>query len=197
MAVTATKGGMPGYVFCLRVADHPTPLFRYVGLPADGDDPMVIDDTLACLDRARPGGEWDTERVLTQVAYDSAFDAWELATVDVVETWNRLADPANLAPVVPAVMRRAAETVREHAKGLEVEVLDRTVAAIEAPYAERILRMFRSAMAIEVPGERAAAIVELVDELGLEPPPAPDPLPEITADDVNVVCWMALVPDGS
>lgn len=93
-------------------------------------------------------------------------------------------------------MRRAAEAVRDHAMGVDIEAIDRAVESLEAPYAERILRPFRSAMAIEAPAERAAAILELVDELGLEPPPPPEPLPEINPDDVHLVCWLALVPTG-
>ena len=68
-------------------------------------------------------------------------------------------------------MRRAAQTVQEHAIGVAIEDIDRAVEALEAPYADRILRLFRTAMAIEDPRERATRILELVDELGLEPPP--------------------------
>ncbi len=74
------------------------------------------------------------------------------------------------------------------------EVIDRAVEALEAPYAERILRLFRNALAVEATEDRAAMILELVDELGLEPPPPPEALPEINPDDVHLVCWLALVP---
>jgi len=194
MAITMPAGSTGGYVFCVKVGDHPTPQFRYVA-PAHGDvDAVVVDDTLACLDRARPPEEWDTPRDLDEDTYQGAFDAWTLARDHVVERWNRLADPANLAPVVPPVMRRAADAVRDHATGMDIEDIDRTVEALESPYAERILRLFRSALAIEAPAERAAAIVELVDELGLESPPPPEPLPEINPGDVHLICWLALVP---
>jgi hypothetical protein len=193
MAITASPGATPGYVFCLRVGDHPTPQFRYVNIGADGD-PTIVDDTLACLDRARPPDEWDTPRDLDEETYQAAFEAWELARGHVVERWNYLADPANLAPVVPAVMRRAAQTVRDHAVGIDIEVIDRAVEALEAPYAERILRLFRGAMATEAPDERVDRILELVGELGLEPPPPPEPLPEINPEDVHLVCWLARVP---
>jgi Helicase conserved C-terminal domain len=193
MAVLAEPETTPGYVFCVRVGDHPTPQFRFVNIAADGD-PVIVDDTLACLDRARPPDEWDTPRDLDEETYRSAFDAWEVARTHVVERWNYLADPANLAPVVPAVMRRAAQVVRDNALGVDIEVIDRAVEALEAPFAERILRLFRNAMSVEDPGERAGLILKLVDELGLEPPPPPEPLPEINPDDVHLVCWLALVP---
>ena len=63
MAVNS-GGERPGYVFCVQVGDWTQPLFRYVE-PADGEggdggdgsgtgEPLVIAETLACLDRARP-----------------------------------------------------------------------------------------------------------------------------------------------
>jgi Protein of unknown function DUF262/Helicase conserved C-terminal domain/PLD-like domain/SNF2-related domain len=182
----------PGYVFCIRVGDHPTPQFRYVNV-GSGGDPIIVDDTLACLDRARPPDEWDSLRNMDEGTYRAAFDAWDVARANVVERWNFLADPANIAPVVPAVMRRAAQEVRDHAVGVDIEVIDRAVEALEAPYAERILRLFRSAMSLESPRERAEQILALVEELGLEPPPPPEPLPEINPEDVHLVCWLALV----
>jgi hypothetical protein len=183
-----------GYVFCVRIADHPTPQFRYVRPSAFGDDPDIIDDTLACLDRVRPPAEWDTPRDLDNDAYQGAFAAWAAARNHIVQRWNFLADPANIAPTIPSVMRRAAQTVRDHAPTTSIEDIDRAVDALEAPYADRILRLFRSAMSIDGPRERAGRILDLVKELGLEPPPPPDPLPEITDGDVHLICWMALVP---
>jgi hypothetical protein len=90
-------------------------------------------------------------------------------------------------------MRRAAETVRNYATGLDIEEIDRVVEALEAPYAERILRLFRNAVAQETPAQQVALILQLADELGLEPPPPPEPLPEINPEDVHLVCWLAVV----
>jgi hypothetical protein len=44
--------------------------------------------------------------------------------------------------------------------------------------------------------ERVAAVIALIDDLGLEPPPEVEPLPEIDEQDVNLVTWMALVLDN-
>jgi hypothetical protein len=193
MVVPAPAGSRGGYVFCVKIGDHTTPQFRYVTVAEDGQ-PVIVDDTLACLDRARPPDEWDTPRDLDEATYRGAFDAWETARTHVVDRWNFLADPANLAPVVPAVMRRAAQTVRDYAVGLDLDDIDRAVEALEAPYAERILRMFRQALTVEEPSERAQVVLDLVRDLGLEPAPPPEPLPEVTANDVHLICWLAVVP---
>lgn len=189
------EGGNLGYVFCVRVGDHDRPLYRYVGMD-DPLEPEVIDDTLACLDYARPYDGFDTPRVLDDATYSTAFDAWRSALDSIVEQWNTAADPANLVPPVPAAMQRAAELVRNHKPAsMTVEEADRLVEALEAPYPERVVRTIRAAMGADgTEAEKVEIIAGVVADLGLEPSPPPEPLPEITADDVHLVCWLALVP---
>jgi hypothetical protein len=127
-----------------------------------------------------------------------AFGAWDLARAHIVERWNYLSDPANVAPKIPVAMRRASQLLRDHATHFSVDDLDRAVQALEAPYAERVLRLFRAALSVGEPAAQVEAVTALIDELGLEPPPEPEPLPEINADDVHLVCWLALVlPEGA
>jgi hypothetical protein len=159
-------------------------------------EPEVIDDTLACIDYARPRQGFDTPRVLDDATYATAFDAWRSALDSIVEQWNTAADPANLIPPVPAAMQRAVQMVRDHKPAsMTVEEADRLVEALEAPYPERVVRTIRAAMGTDgTPAEKVEVIARTVTELGLEPSPPPEPLPEITADDVHLVCWLALVP---
>ena len=192
-------GRGPGYVFCARVADRERPLFRYVELAtASGGEgagePQVVDDTLACLDRAQPPAGPDTARVLSEEVLRRAFDAWEVARAHIVEVWNHNADPANLQPDIAPALRRAAELVRSHPPPeLAQEEIDRAVDALQAPYQERVVRSVRSALNADgEPAERAAAVLAVIDDLGLEPYSTPEPLPEITPDDVHLVCWQAL-----
>jgi hypothetical protein len=193
MAVSAPPDNPPGFVFCIRVGDHSNPLYRYVTLP-DNQDPVVIADNLACLDRARPPQDWETPRQLDESTYLAAFRAWEVASQKVVDGWNHYADPANLVPAIPLVMRRSAQLIREHAIHLEVEEIDRVVETLEAPYAERILRLFRDALNQPTEEQQVDLVLQLVNQLGLEAPPPPEPLPQITAKDVHLVCWLAVVP---
>ena len=218
MAV-AGAGGRAGYVFCVQVGNWSQPLFRFVerghgDSPGDhgnsradrgesrgdhgnsgGAEPVVITETLASLDRARPPDGFDTPRVLDDDTHRGAFDAWEIARSDIVERWNFLADKANLEPRVPPALRRAADILRSHPPAeLTQDEIDRTIDAICAPYPERIIRTFRAAITgAEDPAGQATNVLEVVRNLGLEPYVPPQPLPEITPDDVHLICWLALV----
>ena len=191
MAVASTDG-RAGYVFCVQVGDWPQPLFRYVE-PASGGDPIVVAETLACLDRARPPDGFDTPRMLDDDTYRGAFAAWDIARAHIVERWNFLADKANLEPRVPPALRRAADILRAHPPAaLTQDEIDHAIDAICAPYPERIVRTFRAAMATDDPADQADNVLGVVRSLGLEPYTPPQPLPEITPDDVHLVCWLAL-----
>ncbi len=196
MAVERDGTERTGYVFCVRIGDWDRPVFRYVEL--DGPESVIVDDTLACLDHARPPAGFDTPRVLDDETYRRAFDAWDLARSDVVERWNWHADKANLEPKVPKILARAAEVIRSHAPdGLDQDEIDRAVDTLQAPYPERILRTFRAALGVsEDPAQQAEQVVRVISDLGLLPYEAPEPLPEITDDDVHLICWLALIPGG-
>ncbi|WP_433030439.1 helicase-related protein [Actinomycetospora sp. CA-053990] len=193
MAYRVVSGDAPGYVFCVRVADYERPVYRYVSRTAMGET-VVEHDTLTCLDLARPADGWATRRRLTSDVYEGVFEAWKDACADIVSRWNAGADPANLAPSIPPAMRRAADVIRASANDFTVEEGDRLVEALEAPHGERIVRLFRRELATDSVTDRVAGITRLVRELGLEAPPAPEPMPEISSDDVNVICWLALTP---
>ena len=42
------------------------------------------------------------------------------------------------------------------------------------------------------PAEQAELILGVIRDLGLEPYTPPEPLPEITPEDIHLVCWIAL-----
>jgi hypothetical protein len=46
----------------------------------------------------------------------------------------------------------------------------------------------------DVPQQQAEHILRVIDELGLQAYEAPEPLPEITDNDIHFVCWLASVP---
>ncbi len=101
-----------------------------------------------------------------------------------------------MQPAIPKPMREAADLLRNHSpKDLGTERLGRILDAIEAPYDTRTQRMMRRTLdEHDSTSERVAAVIALVDDLGLQPPPPVEPLPEIDQRDVNLVTWLALVP---
>ena len=154
----------------------------------------MVADTLACLDRARPPDGFKTPRALDDDTYRLAFDAWGIARADIVKRWNHLADKANLEPRVPPALVRAAEILRAHPPAtLTQDEIDQAIDSLSAPYPERTIRTVRAAMAAtDNPAEQAEGILGVIRSLGLEPYVPPQPLPEITDDDVHLVCWLAL-----
>ena len=197
--MASKDGGGPGYVFCARVGDHDRAVFRYVELAPDSGDSgegglPPLADTLGCLDRARPPNGFDTPRALDDDTYARAFDAWEIARADIVEKWNHLADKANLEPRIPPALARASEILRSHSPAeLTQDQVDRAMDSLAAPYPERTIRTIRAAMASsDEPAEQAQEIIRVINALGLEPYVPPEPLPEITPEDVHAVCWLAL-----
>lgn len=42
--------------------------------------------------------------------------------------------------------------------------------------------------------DKSRQIVDKVDELGLQPFEAPDPLPPIEENEVKLICWMVIAP---
>lgn len=186
-------GAEPGFVFCAKVADHPDPVFRYVHW-ADPDNPVVAPDTLAALNHAH--ADPDTDRVLDDATHQAAYDAWTVARDDIYRQWMVASDPRNLQPEIPKVMRDAAEAVRLNPASWDVAKVDRLVETFESPYSERVRKEVRAALRVsDDPVEQVVALEEIAARLGLRPPQPPEPLPVILPEDVNVVCWQAIVSD--
>nr|MDQ3342600.1 hypothetical protein [Actinomycetota bacterium] len=158
--------------------------------------PVVIDDTLACLAHAQPPDGATTRRVLDDESHRLAFDAWTAARENIVAEWNPAADPANLQPAVPKAMRDAAALVRsDRPPSMTLEEADRLIDVLQAPYPERTLKQVRRVLtSADDATAKVEALGRLVTDLGLEPSPALEPLPEIEEDDVHLVCWLAIVP---
>ncbi len=189
----AVEGAEPGFVFCAKVGDNPDPHFRYVNM-ADPDHPIVVADLLASLKHAYATPQ--TDRVLDEDTHRLAYQAWSAARQSVFETWMWATDPRNLQPEVPKVMRDAAELVRRNPPpGMDQAAVDRLYDTLNAPYAERVRKQVRSALNDgEDAADKVAGLVEVVERLALTPPVEPTPLPLIDGTDINLVCWMAIVP---
>lgn len=194
-SVMATAaGGRPGHFFCAKIGDRV--FLRFV--PTDPDAPLVKDAlsglrVIAC--------SRDTPRAAeTPDLWQQAFAAWARARDDIYTEWMWATDPANVQPKIRPLFQRAAEHLRRHPPpDVPQERIRRAVEALEAPRSGRVERMVRDALdgfgtATRAPTEASLAVIERVEELGLEPYRAPPPLPEIDKDEVQLVCWMVLAP---
>lgn len=189
----AREGAAEGFVFCARVGDHPVPQFRYVERQDGGWD-KPVEDTLTCLSHAFAAVE--TERILDEETRERSYEAWGVARNDILASWLQGSDPAHVQARVPKAMRDAAQLLRsEPPTGVDGERVARALDAIEAPYGNRIQKLFRDVVRSEQIGPvKSALVLDLVAELGLQPAPAADPLPVIESNDIMLVSWMAIVP---
>lgn len=191
----------PGWVFCARIADHPKPWFRFVGAddtwaPATGPDGahLILDDTLAALVAADPGGD-HSEQDVPEGAATGVFDAWALAQTHIFDAWSRLTDIANLQPEIPLALREAAELVVTAGDGLGFEAQQGLLRRLNARWDRRIVGAVREIVRSDRPArERVALLAEYVKEEGLPLPEPPEPLPPIEKEEIRVVCWMAVRP---
>lgn len=182
-------GERDGYFFCARVGDRV--YLRFV--PSDGA--AVLKDALICI-RLISCTE-QTERVLSQVPRESANASWQRARQDIYEEWTFATDPVNLQPKVRPVLKRAADAVRKFPlKGLDQEAIDTFATTLEAPWGARIEKRIREALGEGASPAAAAMVIAAVKELGLKPYQAPEPLPPIHIDEVDLICWMAVSAEG-
>jgi hypothetical protein len=181
------KGKRRGHFFCARVGERV--YLRFV--PFDGGP--LIHEMGTCLRLIECAPE--TERVVPEDLHKGAFTAWQRARQDIFYAWQKETDPANLQPRVPKLNREIAQFLRKHPpKGIEQGRLTRCLEAVEAPCSRREENALRAVFQQEHAGHGAKgkALVEEIERLGLEPFQAPDPKPPIRADEVHLVCWLAM-----
>ncbi|MXR51368.1 helicase [Halovenus sp. WSH3] len=187
------RGDSPGYFFCARIGDEVFMRF----LPEDMDDEEdVVQDTLTCLKRIECTEE--TERVLPDAMRDEIYSAWETAREDIYRQWQEQTDPLNVQPDIRKLFREVGQHLREHwPDDMTQDKLQETVEAVEAPWGRRYERELREIYEDESfgPVEKSRQLVEKVDDLGLQPFEAPDPLPPIEEDEVKLICWMVVAPE--
>lgn len=183
-----------GYVFCIRIGDEPTPWFRWVECDEDWrpTGQAASGDTLASLIAADPGGP-GTDRVLSDDAYDRAFDAWVHARDDVFTKWNALTDPSALAPDLPPAFRDARQLVLRHGQFMSVEDRANLVGKLGTVPTAKVRRAIRAALSTRgTEQERIGAVKTAVEEAGLQVAVTPKPLPSVSEAEVRLVCWMAV-----
>jgi len=183
--------GQRGHFFCARVGERV--FLRFI--PDKEDD--IVRDTLGCLSRIACSEE--TERYVAPDLAERAYSTWERARKDIYDEWTFATDPANLQPYIRPLFREIASHLRDYPPpNVNEPELSNVLDAVEAPWGLRIERQLREVFYEESLDARSisAAVVDKVRELGLRPYRAPEPLPEIDEEDVQLVCWMAVEMDA-
>jgi hypothetical protein len=187
------RGSDPGYFFCARIGDEVFMRF----LPAEMEEKdEIVQDTLTCLKRIECTSE--TERNVPDSMRDQIYDAWETARSDIFEQWQEQTDPLNVQPDIRRLFREVGEHLRNNwPDDMTQDRLQETVEAVEAPWGRRYERELRDVYEDDSLGpiEKSRRLVEKVEDLGLQPFEAPDPLPPIEEEEVKLVSWMVVAPD--
>lgn len=189
------RGKHPGYLFTARVGEEV--YLRYVPADWEGQED-VIEDSLSCLRRIECTS--DTHRALPDEMRDTVYDAWETAKENIYRDWLEQTDPRNVQPDIPKIFRDVGDHLEQHPpEGVIEDELENIIKSIQAPTGKRYGREFREIYEDKdlTAREKSAQFVEKVEELGLQPFEAPDPLPRIEEDQIKLVCWMVVAPEQS
>jgi hypothetical protein len=158
----------------------------------------VVTDVLSCLTMASPPDAVRASPHLPEEWVALAFDAWEAAQAEVVQMWNSSLDPAAAGVAVPAVVRNAVRHLNLHGSHRNREDVDLAIKVLSRGQATRITNIVRAVMKDEDLTEktRTDRLIELVDELGLTAPENREKRYVITASDVHLIAWAAIIPEG-
>nr|MDQ3320767.1 SWF/SNF helicase family protein [Actinomycetota bacterium] len=191
--------GRPGVFFGARTrampgADRGYRYWRFIEFEDEGES---LASDLEILRRIDPDGADE----LPDAAGIDLEGAWRRAATEIVAEHNRRADPRAAQESIGAAQRFALDLMRDPAVILPsgAETAAEALSVERSSAVRRRLNEIRAELTEEsiTRNEAVAAIVALVEELGLQPVRL-DELPrEITDEDLGVVCWMAVLPPAS
>ena len=188
------RGARRGVFFCASVGERT--YLRFV--PADetwrvSDDEHTVRETGTCLRLIEC--EPDTPQWYPEALRDNVYGFWEAAQEDIWADWMIETDPANLQPKVRPLNLRVAEFIRANEPAdMAQDRLEKALDILESPWPRREEVMLRSWFEAK-DGDGAAATRDLIEKVlgtGLEAAAPPAPLPPITREDVELVCWMGV-----
>jgi hypothetical protein len=189
-----------GYVFCARIRGHNKPWFRFVETEHDTwqmrtdnqRQPIIVTETLTALRVADPGTSTMSPHI-SPAAQTQVFAAWSVAQHDIYEAWTKLTDIANFAPTVPLALRTACDIILRHGGRLGVARQHELIKTLSANWDYRVVRQVRDIVgADEHVDHKVRHLDDYVKSAGLTIPEAPQPLPPIDINDVQVVCSIAV-----
>jgi hypothetical protein len=200
-----------GVLFCAEVGGRTYLRFvrtdtdwRPIEAPADREagesGGLAIESELGtCLRLAEC--EPETPRVVPRsLEEDVIFDLWEVAQQDIWRSWMLETDPANLQPKVRALNRRVADFIRaSRPPDIDANRINAALDVVESPWPRREEALLREWFEEEARSGTAKAeyLIDQILDTGLEPFRGPEPLPPIGQNEIELVCWLALLPEAS
>ena len=138
-------------------------------------------------------------------AEEGVYAAWDIAAEDILAAWTLETDPNNLLPKIRPTNRNAATFVRANLQGAartitreQEEEADRIMLSPWPRREEVLLRTWVAGEEPEFKGlsklQHAELIVRKVLSIGLKPSTPAPTLPQISKENLELVCWMALKP---
>lgn len=196
--------GKSGYVFCLRMGSHEAPWFRFVetneqweALHDEEGNPIVSDEALVSLVIADPQ-DHDTERTVSDQAYDKAFEAWAIARQHAFSRYSELTDPAAMEPKPPKAFREAKALIAKSAQHLKPEEVESAVLRLQSVPLKKVERKVGQILKKDISKKLMIdEIIAVLIENGVQPNPKPKPLTPISEEQVQVVAWMAVEGTGT
>ncbi|MFC0681767.1 SNF2-related protein [Lysobacter korlensis] len=188
------------FVFCMRMGESDKVWFRNVYVDQDwapfiGEEKgkwRVEDDTLASLIASDPGSA-DRDRVLSNGAFRAAYEAWAIARDAAHGDWTKNTDPNALTAALPLSFREATRLAMDHGAALGAEGQGDLVRRLRSVPSTKAARAMRQALRVDgSPAKRLQAIIDVLNEYGIQPAEKVQPLPPIEPEDVRLIAWMAV-----
>ena len=130
---------------------------------------------------------------------ERVYNFWEAAQHDILTDWMRETDPANLQPRVRPLNHRVAEFVRANPPlDMPEDQVNGALDILESPWPRREEMMLREWFESKEPEGAALSrfLIEQILDTGLEPVEPPPLLPPIAPEDIELLCWMGIEPEG-
>ena len=205
VGTSMVKGTRRGVFFC-AVIGHQTDLERtYLRfVPADNewqpraDDGAIVREIGTCLRLIECDEQ--TEPWFSPALQDSVYNFWAVAQQDILYDWTRQTDPANLQPKIRPLNHRVAEFIRANSPlDVPADRITRALDVLESPWPRREEIMLRAWFESDGRGgaDLARFVIDKILNTGLEPIEPPAPLPPITENDVELLCWMGIEPQDA
>lgn len=189
------------FVFCMKMGETGHIWFRNVNVDddwmpvEDEEGRTVVDDTLISLVTADPGRP-DRERSLSDKTFHAAYTAWILAQEDAHGEWMTSTDPNALAAEIPLSFRDARELVLNKGGYLGAAQIQTIKRLNTVPTAKARKAMRAALRTTGKPESVIDAVIQVLDDFGIQPAQKVDPLPSIALDDVRLIAWMAVEGSG-